>query len=173
MVVHGRLSTRLIWDHLHVVRILFLEGPTVGRKHIHWPQFVSDRKSPLFRIIDVTFFVFTWEHVLLILRVRLDLMLIWDLVCYLILRVVLIGLVDLGLRVKFMPLYHCVLITALRGKRLGLLLCFWNWRQIYRSWQRETCSRRALFGNSVVDIVLWTSLLAIAFDRARWSLAIL
>ena len=96
----------------------------MGGKHVHRPKFVSDRKSSLFRIIDVTFFVIAWEHVLLILRIRLDLILIWNLVCYLIFRVVLICLVDLGLRVKFMSLYYRVLITALGGKRLGLLRCF-------------------------------------------------
>ena len=85
----------------------------MGGKHVYRPKFVSYRKSPLFRIIDVTLFVIAWEHVLLVLRIRLDVMLIWNLVCDLILRVVLIGLVDLSLRVKFMSLYHRFYITAL------------------------------------------------------------
>ena len=135
MIIHGCLGAGLIRNHLHVICIFFLEGTAMGRQHVNWPKLVSYRQSLLFWIINVAFLVITFEHILFVLCVRLNIVLIWNLVCNLILRVVFIGLVYLSLGVELLSLYDWFLITILRGKRLNMLLCILSWSQVHRSWQ--------------------------------------
>ena len=100
----------------------------MGWQHVDGPKLVTHGQGGfLFRFINVTLII-AFYQVLLIFRILLYFVFVWDLISDLILWVVLVSLIYFSLGVKLLALNNVgsssILITTtatLRGKRFDLL----------------------------------------------------